>query len=103
MVRCYIAIDIICHYIRQSPYGKGVGGPPLLSDTLLNQIWFGWLNAARSYFELSYPYHLCAFLAVGLGLTEPALWPPIFGPVKEAYTVRNLWGKRSLSWQRCGL
>ncbi len=92
MLRCYVAIDILGYYIRNSPYGQGVNGPPLLSDTLLNQIWFGWLNATRSYFELSYPYHFCALLAVGLGLTEPALWPPIYGSSSEAFTVRNLWG-----------
>jgi hypothetical protein len=40
-------------------------------------------------------YHLVSLLGVGLGLTEPALWPPMFGSFTEAYTMRKLWGEPS--------
>jgi hypothetical protein len=94
VLRCYIVIDLIGHYIRSSTYGQGVSAPPLLSDSLSRQILFGWLYAIRSYFDLAYGYHICALVAVGLGLTEPALWPPLFGSFTEAYTMRKVWGKR---------
>lgn len=33
-----------------------------------------------------------AFLSVALGLSEVKSWPPGFGPISEAYTVRRFWG-----------
>jgi hypothetical protein len=94
VLRCYIVIDLIGHYIRSSTYGQGASAPPLLSDSLSRQILFGWLYTIRSYFDLAYGYHICALVAVGLGLTEPALWPSPFGSFTEAYTMRKVWGKR---------
>src|SRR5271155_2914300 len=94
VLRCYIVIDLIGHYIRSSAYGQGVSAPPLLSDSLSRQILFGWLCAIRSYFDLAYGYHICALVTVGIGLTEPALWPSPFGSFTEAYTMRKVWGKR---------
>ena len=32
-----------------------------------------------------------AFSAVALGISEPKHWPPGFGPVSEAYTLRRFW------------
>ena len=94
VLRCYIVVDLIGHYIRSSTYGQGVSAPPLLSDSLSRQILFGWLYAIRSYFDLAYGYHICALVSVGLGLTEPALWPSPFGSFTEAYTMRKVWGER---------
>ncbi len=33
-----------------------------------------------------------AFVSVALGLSEVKSWPPGFGPVSEAYTIRRFWG-----------
>lgn len=33
-----------------------------------------------------------AFLDVGLGMSEVRYWRPLFGSLKEAYTVRRFWG-----------
>jgi hypothetical protein len=94
LLRCYIVVDLIGHYVRASTYGQGVGAPPLLSDSFSHQILFGWLGAIRSYFDMASGYHLISLLGVGLGLTEPALWPPMFGSFTEAYTMRKLWGEQ---------
>ena len=48
-----------------------------------------WLNGAlnlKSYVLLG------ALLAVGTGLNSPQDWPPLFGSVKDLYTVRKFWG-----------
>lgn len=87
-------VDLVGHYIRASTYGQGVGAPPLLADSLSHQILFGWLGAIRSYFDMAGGYHLISLLGVVFGLTEPALWPPMFGSFTEAYTVRKLWGEQ---------
>ena len=33
-----------------------------------------------------------AIITVALGLSEPRYWPPAFGPLKEAYSIRRFWG-----------
>lgn len=33
-----------------------------------------------------------AFLSVALGFSQVESWPPGFGPISEAYTVRRFWG-----------
>ncbi|MCJ1432183.1 hypothetical protein MMC27_001539 [Xylographa pallens] len=35
---------------------------------------------------------LLGVIAVGSGLSEPRYWPPAFGPLKEAYSLRRFWG-----------
>jgi hypothetical protein len=92
LLRCYIAVDLVGHYIRASASSQGVGAPSFLSDSLPQQVWFAWLSAVRSYFDMAYGYHICSLVAVGLGLTEPAHWPSMFGSFTEAYTMRKLWG-----------
>ena len=94
MLRCYIVIDLIQHYIRLRFQGQGIGSPPSLPESLSQQVFVGWLSAMRSYFDMAYGYHVCSLLAVSLGLTEPALWPPLFGSFTEAYTMRKLWGEQ---------
>ena len=36
--------------------------------------------------------HLFGFIAVASGLSEPAAWPPSFGPLSELYSIRQFWG-----------
>ena len=38
-------------------------------------------------------YEACALLGVGLGFWEPQFWPPVFGSIWDAYTVRRTWGR----------
>ncbi|KAK2752195.1 hypothetical protein FQN55_008085 [Onygenales sp. PD_40] len=34
-----------------------------------------------------------SIVAVGLGISEPKDWAPLFGSMLDAYTIRNYWGK----------
>ena len=36
-------------------------------------------------------YSIVALASVGLGFSEPQSWPPLFGPVSEAYSLRKFW------------
>lgn len=36
-------------------------------------------------------YSLAAFIAVACGLSNPSSWPPLYGSVLEAYTIRRFW------------
>ena len=48
-----------------------------------------WLNI---YCMFRVGYGIMGFVAVGTGLSEVTAWPPAFGPLAEAYTVRRFWG-----------
>jgi hypothetical protein len=36
-------------------------------------------------------YSIAAFVCVACGISEPASWPPFFGPMMEAYSMRRFW------------
>ncbi|TWU75761.1 hypothetical protein ED733_002362 [Metarhizium rileyi] len=60
---------------------------------------FAWLFVARVLIDAS--YRATSLLAVGLGRAAPEGWPPVFGSMWTAYTLRNFWGKfwhQSLRW-----
>ncbi|KAJ5218174.1 uncharacterized protein N7498_000273 [Penicillium cinerascens] len=38
-------------------------------------------------------YRVASIVLVGLGLDEPEHWPPVFGRMLDAFTLRNFWGK----------
>ncbi|KAF5313322.1 hypothetical protein D9611_008498 [Ephemerocybe angulata] len=38
-------------------------------------------------------YTMCSIIGVGLGLSGPTDWPPLFGSWMGAWTVRNYWGR----------
>jgi len=42
-------------------------------------------------------HSILAIVTVGLGLFEPADWPPIFGSFGDAYSIRRFWGR---SWHQ---
>lgn len=37
-------------------------------------------------------YRLLSIISVGLGIDSPSDWPPAFGSMSDAYTLRNFWG-----------
>ena len=44
------------------------------------------------YMIIQVVYHAVAMAAVGLHVTEVAAWPPVFGSVDEARSLRQFWG-----------
>ncbi|KAF9252962.1 hypothetical protein DTO006G1_2193 [Penicillium roqueforti] len=38
-------------------------------------------------------YRVLSIFFVGIGLDSPADWPPAFGSMADAFTLRNFWGK----------
>ncbi|KIJ41217.1 hypothetical protein M422DRAFT_68273 [Sphaerobolus stellatus SS14] len=42
---------------------------------------------------LQITYSICSILLVLFDLSNPNEWPPLFGPLKESYTIRRLWGR----------
>lgn len=52
-----------------------------------------WLNIFGVAAAMSILYTMLSLVIVGLGINTPKDWPPFFGNVFEAYTVRKCWGK----------
>lgn len=54
----------------------------------------GWLTVI--YGHITLPENLCAIFFVSLGSggrwSDPSQWPPMFGDISEAYTLRRFWG-----------
>ncbi|KIL63497.1 hypothetical protein M378DRAFT_164366 [Amanita muscaria Koide BX008] len=43
------------------------------------------------------PYRIFSILAVSFAISEPREWPPLFGHVHDAYSLRTFWGR---SWHQ---
>lgn len=73
--------------------GGGASPPVTLRETALRgvtAIWWAW----GSFVLLDGFHALLSLLAVGLlRVDAPEDWPPLFGDLREAYTVRRFWGK----------
>ncbi|KAG8408625.1 hypothetical protein J3458_019650 [Metarhizium acridum] len=52
---------------------------------------FSWFVVARVLIDAS--YRAATLVAVGLGGSSPEDWPPLFGSMWMAFTLRNFWGK----------
>jgi hypothetical protein len=51
----------------------------------------GWSGAVWVWDRLNCAYLLAAALGVATGVTEPWEWPPLMGPLKDAWSVRQMW------------
>ena len=74
-----------------SPMGRS---PPkcLFQQGKLYVLFYGLIDLYLTYLRVNGLYCLAGILAVGSGLSSPELWPPVFGPLKDSYTVRKFWG-----------
>ncbi|KAI1120231.1 membrane bound O-acyl transferase family-domain-containing protein [Nemania abortiva] len=62
------------------------------SDTLWSIV-KAFVFGAGPYFFINTQYLFCSILAVALGLGDPEDWPPLFGKLSEAWTVRRFWNR----------
>lgn len=51
------------------------------------------MYGAGPYYFINIQYVVCSIVAVALGLSKPADWPPLFGRLSEATTVRRFWSR----------
>ena len=99
MLLCYLVLDL-AQSTAQPDLNAVLYSPdkiPLLTSSisiekLITRI-FSTFGFAAIMYSLIWSYMaLLGVIAVGSGLSEPRYWPPVFGPVKEAYSLRRFWG-----------
>jgi hypothetical protein len=83
---------LIKYYTKTLPQGQGPY-PASIYDAQYPQqlsIICCYMLYVWALFKINY---LCAsIITVAIGMYEPKDWPPVFGQLKDAYTVRQFWG-----------
>ncbi|KAK0204106.1 membrane bound O-acyl transferase family-domain-containing protein [Desarmillaria ectypa] len=88
-------LDIAGTYIIHNPIFsyRAKEALPITSQGIYLQainVWAWWTNL---YASLQMLYSLIAAICVGSGISEPQFWPPMFGKLHDAYTLRRAWGR----------
>jgi hypothetical protein len=60
----------------------------------------GWSGAVWVWDRLNCAYRLAAALGVATGLTKPWEWPSLMGPLRDAWSVRQMWRYASYNFHR---
>jgi hypothetical protein len=92
-----LVLDVTYVLIRQGPAAgqeptelRYFGVPLSEWAARLSESLFTWFVVMRVLVDTS--YRSMAITGVCLGLTTPAQYPPVFGSMWDAYTLRNFWG-----------
>jgi hypothetical protein len=67
--------------------------PPVTVQDILTNLgvtFLGWGPIGSWFIEVH--YRVLSLVSVGLGVSSPHQWPPLFGFITEAYTLRRFWG-----------
>jgi hypothetical protein len=67
----------------------------LPSDERMDLVWKLWaipIVAISVWLSMTISHLVCSIICVGTGLSEPAVWPHLFGNWSDAYTLRRFWG-----------
>ncbi|KAK0445975.1 membrane bound O-acyl transferase family-domain-containing protein [Desarmillaria tabescens] len=94
-VNYLLILDIAGTYIIHNPIFsyRAKEALPITSQGIYLQainVWAWWTNL---YASLQMLYSLIAVICVGSGISEPQFWPPMFGKLHDAYTLRRAWGR----------
>ncbi|KAF8644333.1 hypothetical protein AX16_008541 [Volvariella volvacea WC 439] len=78
--------------------GRWKVSTPSDPSTFLRHPWVMRFVGAASYgapgmTAIDASYTIGGILSVGLGLSKPEEWPPLFGNLREGYTIRRFWSR----------
>lgn len=95
ILKCGLWYFIADVAIELNPSMRSPDGPPLRSQPWwLRPTVIAYTLSARS---MEIAFCMMALLTVLCGLYSPDAWPPMFGSMREAYSVRNAWGSVFIS------
>lgn len=94
------AIWVIFYYLQSTvaltALGFGIGlrercTPDQKIESLVAGATVGWVGAIWVWDRLNCAYSLAAAFSVALGMTGTWEWPPLMGPLRDAWSVRQMW------------
>jgi len=88
---CVIVNDICSILMRADPF-LVKHAPPFAEQPLRWRCWGVVLFTVSSTINVSIIHITSSIMIVGTGLSNPAMWPPLFGRWVDAYSVRRFWG-----------
>ena len=99
LVFCYVVLDLFAS--RPSPDLKDFSIPRQafflqLSEITIEGLMTRLASTLAMFFNIfcfnTYLYSLVAIICVGLGISDPLNWPPMYDSILKAYSVRHFWG-----------
>jgi hypothetical protein len=97
LVACVLVNDVSSILMRADPFFVK-NAPPFAEQPIRWRCWGVVLFAISSTINVSIIHITSSILMVGSGLSQPDMWPPIFGKWVDAYSVRRFWGCASLNF-----
>ena len=88
--------DGVIIFVRQNPF-LVKGAPPFATQPLQLRLWSTILFATSMSIRMQIIHFVLSIMFVGSGLSDPDLWPRLFGNLNDAYTIRRFWGCVCLS------
>ncbi|KAJ3912581.1 membrane bound O-acyl transferase family-domain-containing protein [Lentinula edodes] len=95
VVTAYLLLDFAQYSMQATPFFNDPQTPndsirslPYLQRVVCVATWF-----LGGYAGIRFYYFTVALVCVSLGVSDPQNWPEAFGSWKQAYSVRNFWGK----------
>jgi hypothetical protein len=87
----FVLVDAIEVYKATTPHSHSPP-PPITTLSFRQQAFIGWLTCLETYSTISMAYSFAAAVLVLLGIYEPRDFPPIFGRIRDLWSVRQYWG-----------
>ena len=90
-----LALDAVVYFWKQAivePWnGQVNASAQRLLMAFLRNFW-ALQYILTTFLNLQLVHSVLSIVCVGIGLSDPEEWPPLFGQWREAYTVRRFWG-----------
>jgi len=88
----FVSKGIILHLLGILQYCHAITNPatsPVLHQVAMISV--GWCTTVYVWHSLQFTNQAAAAVTVFLGICSPWEWPPIVGPLSEAWSVRQMW------------
>jgi hypothetical protein len=87
-----VAVQVAFLYINAANPALAPGARPLVHQSLYIRVLSTLGLGAPALVNINAQHCAMSVVLVALGISQPADWPPLFGSLKDAYTVQNFWG-----------
>ena len=87
-----LLLDMLHLWYKRLPVSSGDPSWTVWSVPVAQQILLGLSNFLRIFLEMTSMHSLAAATTVAIGISRPCDWPPMFGRLSDAYSLKRFWG-----------